>query len=154
MVCPAPGYDYALQRHEYLLEKSIEFRMLCLCGHTFCWTCKLESHRPVNCNDASAWFSPILYTLNKNTKPCPRCNSHVPRTADDPVLRMITCICSCSFCWRCLRSEEEHNGNWNCVEVSFQPSMKWKILVTCVCGRHVFKSIVGDGLHPSTRPIE
>lgn len=30
---------------------------------------------------------------------------------------------SCSFCWRCFRSEEEHNGKWNCVEVSFQPSM-------------------------------
>ncbi|CAN6823239.1 unnamed protein product [Brassica oleracea] len=40
---------------------------------------------------------------------------------------MITCICSCSFCWRCLRSEEEQNGNWNCVEVSFQPSMSQEV---------------------------
>ena len=73
-----PGCDYALQRHEYLLENyasSLEFGMLCLCGHTFCWSCKLKSHRPVTCNDASAWFSPILYTL-KNTKPCRRRNSH------------------------------------------------------------------------------
>lgn len=31
---------------------------------------------------------------------------------------------SCSFCWRCLLSEEEHNGNWNCVELLFQLSMR------------------------------
>ncbi|KAL0713645.1 hypothetical protein Bca4012_020623 [Brassica carinata] len=129
--CPAPGCEYAIERHEDLMEddeSSLDFGVVCSCGHTFCWSCNLESHRPVTCKDASLWFSSILDTLKnnawlvKNTKRCPRCNTHVQRT-DDLVLRMITCICSCRFCWRCFRSEEEHNGKWNCVEVSFQPSM-------------------------------
>ncbi|KAH0893283.1 hypothetical protein HID58_055712 [Brassica napus] len=130
--CPAPGCEYAIELHEDLLEddeSSLDFGVVCLCGHTFCWSCTLESHRPVTCKDASVWFSSTLDTLKsnawllENTKRCPNCNCHVQRT-DDPVLRMITCICSCSFCWRCFRSEEEHNGKWNCVEFSFQLSMR------------------------------
>ncbi|WZZ45338.1 hypothetical protein YC2023_041597 [Brassica napus] len=128
--CPAPGCEYAIELHEDLLEddeSSLDFGVVCLCGHTFCWSCTLESHRPVTCKDASVWFSSTLDTLKsnawllENTKRCPNCNCHVQRT-DDPVLRMITCICS--FCWRCFRSEEEHNGKWNCVEFSFQLSMR------------------------------
>uniref|UniRef100_M4FB10 RBR-type E3 ubiquitin transferase n=1 Tax=Brassica campestris TaxID=3711 RepID=M4FB10_BRACM len=128
--CPAPGCEYAIELHEDLLEDDdLDFGVVCLCGHTFCWSCTLESHRPVTCKEASVWSSSTLDTLKsnawllENTKRCPNCNCHVQRT-DDPVLRMITCICSCSFCWRCLLSEEEHNGNWNCVELLFQLSMK------------------------------
>ncbi|KAJ0248320.1 IBR domain-containing protein [Hirschfeldia incana] len=129
--CPAPGCEYAVERHEDLLdddESSLDLGVVCLCGHTFCWSCKLESHRPVTCKEASVWFSTILDMLKsnawlvENTKHCPRCNTHVQRT-DDPVLRMITCICGWRFCWRCFRSEEAHNGRWNCVKVSSQPSM-------------------------------
>ncbi|KAH0922422.1 hypothetical protein HID58_022440 [Brassica napus] len=128
--CPAPGCEYAIELHEDLLEDDdLDFGVVCLCGHTFCWSCTLESHRPVTCKEASVWSSSTLDTLKsnawllENTKRCPNCNCHVQRT-DDPVLRMITCICSCSFCWRCLLSEEEHNGNWNCVELLFQLSMR------------------------------
>ncbi|KAG2329886.1 hypothetical protein Bca4012_020594 [Brassica carinata] len=99
--CLAPGCEYAIERHEDLMEddeSSLDFGVVCFCGHTFCWSCKLESHRPVTCKDASVWFSSILDTLKnnawlvENTKCCPRCNTHVQRT-DDLVLRMITCIC-------------------------------------------------------------
>ena len=99
--CPAPGCEYAIELHEDLLEddeSSLDFGVVCLCGHTFCWSCTLESHRPVTCKDASVWFSSTLDTLKsnawllENTKRCPNCNCHVQRT-DDPVLRMITCIC-------------------------------------------------------------
>ncbi|WZY98933.1 hypothetical protein YC2023_071262 [Brassica napus] len=129
--CPAPGCEYAIELHEDLLgdddESSLDFGVVCLCGHTFCWSCTLESHRPVTCKEASVWSSSTLDTLKsnawllENTKRCPNCNCPVQRT-DDPVLRMITCICS--FCWRCLLSKEEHNGNWNCVELFFQLSMR------------------------------
>lgn len=100
--CPAPGCEYAIERHEDMLEdddeSSLDFGVVCLCGHTFCWSCKLESHRPLTCKDASVWFSSTLDTLKsnawlvQNTKRCPRCNTHVQR-ADEPVLRMITCFC-------------------------------------------------------------
>ncbi|KAG2329854.1 hypothetical protein Bca52824_001034 [Brassica carinata] len=107
--CPAPGCEYAIERHEDLMEddeSSLDFGVVCSCGHTFCWSCNLESHRPVTCKDASLWFSSILDTLKnnawlvKNTKRCPRCNTHVQRT-DDLVLRMITFVASVGAAFAC-----------------------------------------------------
>lgn len=181
--CPAPGCEYVIERHEDLIEddeSSLEFGVVCFCGHTFCWSCKLESHRPVTCKNASLWFSPILDTLKsnawlvENTKRCPHCNTPVQRS-DDRVLRMITCICRfalyllkklislCIFqnqklihvCFNVFihsdvasvgaafgqRKSTMENGTVLKSLFNHQWVKNWKILVTCVCGRHVMKSL-------------
>ncbi|KAL1204028.1 putative E3 ubiquitin-protein ligase ARI13 [Cardamine amara subsp. amara] len=115
--CPAPDCDYAIEfRREYEDAES-SLNMVCLCGHIFCWRCMLESHRPVTCNNASDWLSRDLNKLSdeslslswieNNSKPCPNCLS--PMVLDGPLQdRFLTCTCSFSFCWTCLKSKEYH----------------------------------------------
>ncbi|KAH0936695.1 hypothetical protein HID58_004156, partial [Brassica napus] len=50
--------DYAIKRHDEV--PSEDFDVVCLCGHIFCWSCQLESHRPVTCNNASFWLNELF----------------------------------------------------------------------------------------------
>ncbi|XP_010491528.1 PREDICTED: probable E3 ubiquitin-protein ligase ARI16 [Camelina sativa] len=119
--CPAPGCEYAILLKGDTYE--VDFGVVCLCGHTFCWACDLESHRPVECKKAKVWGKDLLDELrtvawiHANTKRCPNCRTRVQQN-EDPDYKLMKCICSYSFCWVCLRTEEEHNGNWNCVPVA------------------------------------
>ncbi|KAF8052986.1 hypothetical protein N665_1482s0017 [Sinapis alba] len=97
--CPDPDcHDYAIERHDVPSE---DFGVVCLCGHRFCWSCQLESHRPVTCNNASLWWNKLLEESRtvswfaKRTRRCPECHSLV----------------------------ENHKGVWNCTDRSVsQPS--------------------------------
>ncbi|CAN8256820.1 unnamed protein product [Cochlearia groenlandica] len=117
--CPASGCDYAIELGDNVVdddddgEETNGFGVVCLCGHTFCWTCKVESHRPVTCNNASLWCSSLdqsrsLMWLAKNTKHCPSCNTLFDKNDAPAVRKYVTCTCSCRFCYICLRSEEDH----------------------------------------------
>ncbi|KAL1196323.1 putative E3 ubiquitin-protein ligase ARI16 [Cardamine amara subsp. amara] len=123
--CPASGCDYAIELAKDK-EDDDSAVVVCLCGCIFCWDCQLESHQPLTCKNASLWLNHLLGQsrsvawIHSNTKPCPQCNSPVLKN-DDPDYRIITCVCSYSFCWVCLGTEEEHNGYWNCVEVTVPP---------------------------------
>nr|VDD34250.1 unnamed protein product [Brassica oleracea] len=129
--CPAKGCEYAIERHEDGDdddEEASDFGVVCLCGHTFCWRCKLESHRPVTCNNASLWLNELLDEartfglIATKTKPCPHCQSRVEKDSDNNNLRIVTCVCSYAFCWRCLRPEEDHRGGLDhCSEVFVPP---------------------------------
>ncbi|ESQ40838.1 hypothetical protein EUTSA_v10013280mg [Eutrema salsugineum] len=125
--CHAPGCDYAIERHEEDVlvedgETCLDFGVICLCGHNYCWSCQLEPHLPVTCENAALWCNRTLDVLKnvawiaENTKPCPRCNTPVQRDANSN-LRFMTCICSHSFCWRCFKSEAEHKRRGKCAEV-------------------------------------
>ncbi|XP_013715293.2 probable E3 ubiquitin-protein ligase ARI16 [Brassica napus] len=133
--CPAKGCEYAIQRHDDQdgddadeeEEEASDFGVVCLCGHTFCWRCKNESHRPVTCNNASLWLNELLDEartfglIATKTKPCPHCQSRVEKDSDN-YLRIVTCVCSYAFCWRCLRPEEDHRGGLDyCFEVFVPP---------------------------------
>ncbi|KAG2310010.1 hypothetical protein Bca52824_021567 [Brassica carinata] len=96
--CPVPDCDYDIERHD---DPPEDFGVVCLCGHRFCWSCRLESHRPVTCNNASLWWNKLLEEsrtvsrLAKRTRRCSECRSLV----------------------------ENHNGVWNCPDCSVsQPS--------------------------------
>ncbi|KAL0736271.1 hypothetical protein Bca4012_012481 [Brassica carinata] len=128
--CPAKGCEYAIERdHEDPSEEdgdgdddreASDFGVVCLCGHTFCWRCKLESHRPVTCNNASLWLNDLLDEARRltslTTKPCPHCNINVRRSSNVE-WRIITCVCRNAFCWRCLLPEEYHRRVERCFEV-------------------------------------
>lgn len=104
--CPAKGCEYAIERHEDGDdddEEASDFGVVCLCGHTFCWRCKLESHRPVTCNNASLWLNDLLDEartfglIATKTKPCPHCQSRVEKDSDNNNLRIVTCVCRFVF---------------------------------------------------------
>ncbi|XP_019097682.1 PREDICTED: probable E3 ubiquitin-protein ligase ARI16 [Camelina sativa] len=119
--CPAPGCEYAILLKNDTYE--VDFGVVCLCGHTFCWKCGLESHRPVACEQASVWLTDLLDQsrtvawIHANTKRCPNCRILVQKN-EDPDYKIMDCICSYRFCWVCLRTAEEHYGNWSCVPVA------------------------------------
>ncbi|KAF8115697.1 hypothetical protein N665_0025s0155 [Sinapis alba] len=131
--CPASGCEYVIERHEDPSSgeddggdrESSDFGVVCLCGHTFCWSCKLESHRPVTCNNASLWLNELLDQARRltlvTTKPCPHCQSRVERHLSS-YLRIVTCVvCSYTFCWRCLQPEECHGEEYYCSKVFVPP---------------------------------
>ncbi|XP_010484127.1 PREDICTED: probable E3 ubiquitin-protein ligase ARI14 [Camelina sativa] len=124
--CPATDCNYVIEFHQENYDDNDEYSLnvVCLCGHIFCWRCKLESHRPVTCNNASDWLcrdttnlsdeSFSLPSININTKimTCPHCLCPVESTITP---QFLTCICRLSFCSRCLRSKEDHKFG-SCVE--------------------------------------
>lgn len=55
--CPAPDCDYVIEFHQADDVEEYGLNVVCLCGHTFCWRCSFESHRPVTCNNVSDWLS-------------------------------------------------------------------------------------------------
>uniref|UniRef100_A0A1J3EH55 RBR-type E3 ubiquitin transferase n=1 Tax=Noccaea caerulescens TaxID=107243 RepID=A0A1J3EH55_NOCCA len=121
--CPAPGCDYLIEFLRWKDPEECSLNVVCLCGHTFCWRCGIESHIPVTCNNASDWLSTELKKLkaaaddsssrswiDNNTKPCPFCLAPAD-FGGYRVSRFVTCDCGGEFCWRCLKSKESHlNG--------------------------------------------
>ncbi|KAF8052985.1 hypothetical protein N665_1482s0016 [Sinapis alba] len=78
--CPDCDNNYAIERHhddDY--HPSEDIGVVCLCGYIFCWSCQLESHRPVTCNNASLWMNELLHKSKKlageakRIKHCPEC---------------------------------------------------------------------------------
>lgn len=98
--CPVSGCDYFIEFHEDETDEEHSLNVVCLCGHTFCWRCKLESHRPVTCNNASDWLSTVLTSdesLSRSrhktdTRLCPNCLSAVDMSGSK-YLRFLTCTC-------------------------------------------------------------
>ncbi|KAK9832545.1 hypothetical protein WJX81_007928 [Elliptochloris bilobata] len=52
--CPAPGCEHAV---EALVDLGAEpLDIACVCGAAFCFQCKEEAHRPVDCETVSKWI--------------------------------------------------------------------------------------------------
>ncbi|CAA7034901.1 unnamed protein product [Microthlaspi erraticum] len=117
--CSAPGCDFLIEFNRWKDHDEPGLNVVCLCGHTFCWSCGIESHIPVTCNNASDWLvtemkklkdeSSSLDWIDSNTKPCPFCLAPVDFGGYNGS-RFVTCGCGGRFCWKCLRSEESHRG--------------------------------------------
>lgn len=86
--------------------------MLCKCSGTFCFTCKNEAHRPVDCETVRQWNvknsaeSENLTWIIANTKPCPKCQRPIEK--NQGCMHMTCSQCSYEFCWLCLGSWKEH----------------------------------------------
>lgn len=64
--CPSPDCNYIIKFHQASDAEAYGLNVVCLCSHTFCWRCKLESHRPVTCSNASDWLSKDLSALEES----------------------------------------------------------------------------------------
>lgn len=86
--------------------------VICKCGGTYCFTCKNEAHRPVDCETVRRWNvknsaeSENLTWIIANTKPCPKCARPIEK--NQGCMHMTCSQCAYEFCWLCLGSWKEH----------------------------------------------
>lgn len=86
--------------------------VICNCGASFCFNCKEEAHRPVQCDTVKKWItknsaeSENLNWIMANTKPCPKC--HRPIEKNQGCMHMTCSQCRFEFCWLCSGAWAEH----------------------------------------------
>eukprot|EP01071_Lankesteria_metandrocarpae_P008854 Lankesteria_metandrocarpae@DN5071_c0_g1_i2.p1 len=111
--CPRPNCDYSIQ----LLGGNGDVG--CTCGHSFCFYCADEPHRPVPCEIIKAWHEKNMNEADNvswillNTKSCPGCKQPIEK--DHGCMHM-TCRCGVEFCWICLVEWKKHcvSSYYNC----------------------------------------
>jgi ariadne-1 len=96
--------------------------VFCACGSAFCFSCKEEAHRPVDCDTVRRWLvknsaeSENLTWILANTKPCPKCTRPIEK--NQGCMHMTCSQCRFEFCWLCLGAWSEHGertgGFYNC----------------------------------------
>jgi ariadne-1 len=107
--CPAPGCEYAVE-----FQPGVgSYDLVCKCGFNFCWNCREEAHRPVDCNTVHMWIlkncaeSENMNWILANSKPCPKCKRPIEKNQG---CMHITCTppCKFEFCWLCLGAWTDH----------------------------------------------
>ena len=98
--CPAPGCGYFIEFQRDIGFEEYGLNVVCLCGHTFCGRCRLESHGPVTCNNASDWLRDLgklseslsVSWIESNTKPCPHCQFPLEVGSRSRLFRFVECL--------------------------------------------------------------
>lgn len=118
--CPAPNCEYAV---DCVVKKRqlahIVPTVTCWCGHSFCFGCALNDHRPCPCTLVKKWLkkceddSETSNWISANTKECPKCISTIEKNGG---CNHMTCRkCKHEFCWMCMGLWSEHGTSWyNC----------------------------------------
>ena len=112
--CPGPDCGRAVQIHLLDSEKGVAKDIHCRCGHDFCFACREEAHRPVDCKTVKMWLiknsseSENMQWILANTKPCPRCARPIEK--HQGCMHMTCFQCRFEFCWLCLGDWRKH-GN-------------------------------------------
>ncbi|KAJ0238254.1 E3 ubiquitin-protein ligase ARI15 [Hirschfeldia incana] len=149
--CPSPGCSYSVEFHRAVDIEEYGLNVVCLCGHTFCGRCGLESHRPVTCNNATDWLMDLkklsdvseksltVSWIESNTKPCPHCRCPLEVGSRSRLFRFVDCLyCSGRFCSACMQTVESHktpDGNYgSCVVRLLLPPVVNgpEVVVSCV----------------------
>lgn len=108
--CPAPGCGFAVQCSTDAGQQALD--IACKCGSTFCFACKEEAHRPVDCGTVAKWLlknsaeSENLNWIMANTKPCPKCKRPIEK--NHGCMHMNCSQCRHEFCWLCLGDWKAH----------------------------------------------
>mmetsp|Transcript_12046 Transcript_12046/g.25888 ORF Transcript_12046/g.25888 Transcript_12046/m.25888 type:complete len:532 (+) Transcript_12046:91-1686(+) len=86
--------------------------VICTCANAFCFNCKEEAHRPVQCETVRKWItknsaeSENLNWILANTKPCPKCCRPIEK--NQGCMHMTCSQCKFEFCWLCQGDWKEH----------------------------------------------
>lgn len=127
--CPARGCEFIVSFD----VGSENYNVCCRCGHSFCWNCAEEAHRPVDCETVKKWImkngseSENAIWILANSKACPKCRRPIEKNSG---CMHMTCRppCGFHFCWLCLspwsvhgyggcnRYEEGERGEEHCEE--------------------------------------
>ncbi|KAI7836399.1 hypothetical protein COHA_009731 [Chlorella ohadii] len=118
--CPAPDCQNAVLSLSDRLGVAQD--IFCRCGAAFCFNCKEEAHRPVDCETVRLWMiknsaeSENLNWILANTKPCPKCTRPIEK--NQGCMHMTCSQCRHEFCWLCQGPWAEHGertgGFYNC----------------------------------------
>ncbi|KAI9779005.1 MAG: hypothetical protein M1816_003782 [Peltula sp. TS41687] len=118
--CPAPECEFAVDCpiSKWQLDKIVP-TVMCQCGHSFCFGCTLNDHRPCPCALVKKWLkkceddSETSNWISANTKECPKCHSTIEKNGG---CNHMTCRkCKYEFCWMCMGVWSEHGTSWfNC----------------------------------------
>ena len=108
--CPAPGCEHAAEATADLGSEPLD--VACACGASFCFQCREEAHRPVDCDTVARWVvknsaeSENLNWILANTKPCPRCKRPIEK--NQGCMHMTCSQCRHEFCWLCHGAWADH----------------------------------------------
>tara|TARA_B100000795_G_C22717256_1_gene405962 strand:- start:36 stop:1049 length:1014 start_codon:yes stop_codon:yes gene_type:complete len=102
--CPSSNCSVAV---EYTGGGNLDIN--CKCGHSFCFTCGSEGHRPASCENVGKWMiknadeSENVTWIMANTKACPKCKVNIEKNQG---CQHMTCHsntggCGHQFCWIC-----------------------------------------------------
>eukprot|EP00884_Botryococcus_braunii_P023086 jgi/Botrbrau1/9461/Bobra.0252s0082.1 len=108
--CPAPNCENAVESLQDIGNEPLD--VTCKCGCPFCFQCKEEAHRPVDCGTVGRWIiknsaeSENLNWILANTKSCPKCKRPIEK--NQGCMHMTCSQCKHEFCWLCQGSWQEH----------------------------------------------
>lgn len=107
--CPAPGCNFCVN---FDMSTS-NYDVCCGCTYSFCWNCREEAHRPVDCETVTRWIlknsaeSENMNWILANSKACPKCKRPIEKNLG---CMHMTCTppCRFEFCWMCLAAWSDH----------------------------------------------
>lgn len=108
--CTAPNCTSAAEAVIDVPREALDVQ--CTCGNAFCFNCKEEAHRPVDCKTVRRWLiknsaeSENMTWILANTKPCPKCTRPIEK--NQGCMHMTCSQCHHEFCWLCQGPWSEH----------------------------------------------
>ena len=112
--CPnKTGCDFVIKADEKVCQK-----IICKCGHTFCFKCIEDWHEPVSCDFLKLWNkkssddSETVHWITAHTKLCPKCEATIEKNGG--CNHMVCQRCKTEFCWSCMTAWASHQHSMGC----------------------------------------
>ena len=110
--CPGPNCNVVVHAVAASKENKPQRVDCTKCGTTFCFTCGLEHHAPLDCKTFKHWQkkcsddSETANYIAAHTKECPKCSTPIEK--NEGCNHMICRNCRHEFCWVCMDNWAKH----------------------------------------------